>query len=184
MRRAPIVLVGTAAGLAGVLLFRPHSPGLTLGTIPSASGTTASRGASSNPTGTGSATSGTSGSSSTGTSGSSSTASNTGSSSPASTSTAGSATTATYTGTQVTYNYGVLSVRVTVSGHTIKDVGIASITEGGNFRSESIDQQAIPVLERETIDAQSANIQGVSGASYTSAGFVQSLQSALSKAGL
>lgn len=84
----------------------------------------------------------------------------------------------------MTYNYGVLSVRITVSGHAITKVGIASLTDGGNFRSQSIDQQAIPVLEQEAMSAQSANIQGVSGASYTSAGFAQSLQSALSKAGL
>jgi uncharacterized protein with FMN-binding domain len=46
-------------------------------------------------------------------------------------------------------------------------------------RSQSIDQQAIPLLEQEAMQAQSANIQGVSGASYTSAGFEQSLQAAL-----
>lgn len=84
----------------------------------------------------------------------------------------------------MTYNYGVLSVRITVSGHTITKVGIASLTDGGNFRSESIDQQSIPTLERETISAQSADIQSVSGASYTSAGFARSLQSALGKAHL
>jgi uncharacterized protein with FMN-binding domain len=66
-----------------------------------------------------------------------------------------------------------------VSGNKILNVGIASIDDGGNPRSESIDQQAIPILEQEVMQAQSANIQGVSGASYTSAGFTQSLQSAL-----
>jgi uncharacterized protein with FMN-binding domain len=81
----------------------------------------------------------------------------------------------------VNYNYGILSVSVTVSGSKITDVKIASINDGGNFRSESIDQQSIPVLEQEALAAQSANIQAVSGASYTSAGFEQSLQSALSK---
>jgi uncharacterized protein with FMN-binding domain len=48
----------------------------------------------------------------------------------------------------------------------------------------SIDQMAIPQLEQQVLSVQSANIQGVSGASYTSAGFRQSLQSALSKLGL
>jgi uncharacterized protein with FMN-binding domain len=72
-----------------------------------------------------------------------------------------------------------MSVKVTVSGHKILKVGIASIDDGGSPRSQYIDQQSIPMLEQEVMQAQSANIQGVSGASYTSAGFVQSLQSAL-----
>ncbi len=73
---------------------------------------------------------------------------------------------------------------VTASGKRITNVGIASLDDGGNSRSQSIDQQSIPILEQEAIQAQSANIQGVSGASYTSAGFEQSLQAALRKLGL
>jgi uncharacterized protein with FMN-binding domain len=86
-------------------------------------------------------------------------------------------------GAAVNYNYGVLSVSATVSGTKLTNVTIASIDDGGNFRSQSIDQQSIPLLERQALQAQSANIQGVSGASYTSAGFEQSLQSALTKLG-
>ena len=88
------------------------------------------------------------------------------------------------TGTAVNYNYGVLSVQITVSGRTITHITLASLNDGGNPRSQSIDQQSIPVLEQQAMSAQSANIQGVSGASYTTAGFQRSLQSALSKAGL
>jgi len=77
-----------------------------------------------------------------------------------------------------------LSVSVTASGGKITNVGIASLDDGGDFRSQSIDQQSIPILEQEALQAQSANIQGVSGASYTSAGFEQSLQSALGKVGI
>jgi uncharacterized protein with FMN-binding domain len=84
----------------------------------------------------------------------------------------------------VNYNYGILSVVVKASGSKITNVTIASIDDGGNFRSQSIDQQSIPILEQQAMQAQSANIQGVSGASYTSAGFAQSLQSALSKLGV
>ena len=93
-------------------------------------------------------------------------------------------TTRTATGSLVNYNYGILSVTVTVKGKKITNVRIASLDDGGNFRSQSIDQQSIPLLEQQALQAQSANIQGVSGASYTSAGFAQSLQSALSKLGL
>ena len=88
------------------------------------------------------------------------------------------------TGTATNYSYGILAVKVTVSGSTITNVSIASINDGGNPRSEYIDQQSIPQLEQQALSAQSANIQGVSGASFTTAGFEQSLQSALSKLGL
>ena len=53
-----------------------------------------------------------------------------------------------------------------------------------DFRSQQISQQAIPYLVQETLAAQSANIQGVGGASYTSQGWYDSLVSALAKAGL
>ena len=92
--------------------------------------------------------------------------------------------TRTATGPAVNYNYGVLSVTVTVSGSRITRVGIASLDDGGNPRSQFIDQQAIPMLEQEALQAQSGNIQGVSGASYTSAGFAQSLQAALQQLGV
>jgi uncharacterized protein with FMN-binding domain len=94
-----------------------------------------------------------------------------------------SSATRTATGTAVNYNYGILSVAATVSGTRLTNVTIASIDDGGSSRSQSIDQQSVPVLEQEAIAAQSANIQGVSGASYTSAGFQQSLQSALTQLG-
>jgi uncharacterized protein with FMN-binding domain len=84
----------------------------------------------------------------------------------------------------VDYNFGILSVKVQVTGTRITKVSIASIDDGGNFRSVSIDQQSIPLLEQEATQAQSANIQSISGASYTSAGFIQSLQSALTQLGI
>ena len=91
--------------------------------------------------------------------------------------------TRTAVGPQVNYSWGVLSVSVTVSGTKITKVGIASLDDGGNPRSQSIDQYSIPLLEQQAVAAQSANIQGVSGASYTSAGFKQSLQAALQQLG-
>jgi uncharacterized protein with FMN-binding domain len=89
----------------------------------------------------------------------------------------------TAVGPAVYYDYGTLKVRVTVSGHKIVKVSIASLDDGSNPRSQYIDQQSIPMLEQEVLQAQSANIQGVSGASYTSAGFDQSLQGALRSLG-
>jgi uncharacterized protein with FMN-binding domain len=88
------------------------------------------------------------------------------------------------TGQEVNYSYGVLSVKVTVSQGKISKIGIGYLDDAGNPRSQFIDQQAIPILEQEALRAQSANIQGVSGASYTSQGFAQSLQSALHSLGM
>jgi uncharacterized protein with FMN-binding domain len=88
------------------------------------------------------------------------------------------------TGSEVNYDYGVLSVRIAVASGKITNINIAYLDDGGNPRSQSIDQQSIPILEQQALQAQSANIQGVSGASYTSAGFAQSLQSALHSLGM
>lgn len=88
------------------------------------------------------------------------------------------------TGPEVNYNFGILSVKVKVSGRRITSVGIAYLDDGGNPRSQYIDQQSIPILEQQAMQAQSGNIQGVSGASYTTAGFAQSLQSALHSVGM
>lgn len=101
--------------------------------------------------------------------------------SPSSAAPAGGAQTAT--GPAVTYNWGVISVKVTVSGSTITNVATASLDYRGNPHSQNLDQQAIPLLEQQALQAQSANIQGVSGASYTSAGFQKSLQGALQSLG-
>ncbi len=78
----------------------------------------------------------------------------------------------------------MLSVKITVASGKITRIGLAYLDDGGNPRSQSIDQQAIPILEQQALQAQNANIQGVSGASYTSAGFAQSLQSALHSLGM
>ena len=159
MKRAPIVISATVAGLAGVLAFHTTPAKLSLGALPTAAaggGQTASSPDPASSSGHRAAA-----------------AKRTSRSSPT------SAGTRSATGPSVNYSYGVMSVKVTVSGSKIVNVRVASIDDGGNPRSQSIDQQAIPILEQEVMQAQNANIQGVSGASYTSAGFTQSLQSAL-----
>jgi len=93
------------------------------------------------------------------------------------------ATTRSATGPAVDYSFGLISVTVTATGTKLTNVSIASLDDGGSPRSQSIDQQSIPILEQQALQAQSANIQGVSGASYTSSGFQQSLQAALGKLG-
>jgi uncharacterized protein with FMN-binding domain len=182
MRRTPIVVAATAAGLVGVLTFHTKSARLAVGGLPSVSATTGS------PTSSVAAGSSSHGAGPAGSSPPSTTPTAVPSTSattvPSATPTTVPSTTRSATGPQVNYNYGVLSVSVTVKGKKITNVGIASLNDGGNFRSQSIDQQSIPILEEQVIQTQSVNIQGVSGASYTSAGFQQSLQAALGKLGL
>ena len=171
MRRAPIVITATVAGLVGVLAFHTTPARLSAGTLPGVSGTSAAAGSGGSPPGQG-------------TSGSGSPPSSPAAHArPKGTAHAQPGGTRTVAGPAVNYNYGVLSVSVTVSGSKMTKVGIASIDDGGMQRSQLIDEQAIPILEQEAMQAQSASIQGVSGASYTSAGFQQSLQAALQTLG-
>jgi uncharacterized protein with FMN-binding domain len=89
----------------------------------------------------------------------------------------------TFTGASANTVYGPVQVQITVSNGKITNA-TALVYPTGSFRDQQINQQAIPYLIQETLAAQSANIQGVGGASYTSQGWVNSLQSALAKAGL
>ncbi len=187
MKRAPIVLGATAAGLAAVLGFHTSNAPISLGSIGAASAGTNSGSGSTTSSSAPPASSGSSG----GSSGSTTTSPSTSSTAPASggsttptTAAPTSTATRTATGPQVNYYFGVLSVQVTAKGKHITKVGIATLNDGGNYRSQSIDQQSIPMLEQQAMAAQSANIQGIGGASYTSAGFQQSLQGALKKLGI
>jgi uncharacterized protein with FMN-binding domain len=87
------------------------------------------------------------------------------------------------TGAVANTQYGPMQVEITVSGKRITNVTVLQETNAGGPTS-SIDAMAIPQLTQEALAAQSANINAVSGASYTSAGYKQSLQSAIDQAGL
>ena len=96
---------------------------------------------------------------------------------------AATASGATFTGTAETTRYGIVQVKVTVAGKKITNVGFVQLT-AYDGRSQRINSDAAPILLRETLAAQNAHIHSVSGASYTSEGYVQSLQSALDQAGI
>jgi uncharacterized protein with FMN-binding domain len=89
----------------------------------------------------------------------------------------------TFTGTSVQTRFGPVQVQITVADGTITDVTALQLTDKDQ-RSVSISNRAAPVLRQEVLTAQSANVQGVSGATYTSDGYLSSLQSALDQAGL
>jgi uncharacterized protein with FMN-binding domain len=89
----------------------------------------------------------------------------------------------TFDGNTASTRWGPVQVRIIVKDGKIVDAS-ALQSPSGDSRSRSISAQAIPYLVQETLAAQSAQISGVGGASYTSTGWYQSLQSALKKAGL
>jgi serine/threonine protein kinase len=92
-----------------------------------------------------------------------------------------SARTLTVAGTVTQTPYGPMQVRLTLAGQKITNVTVLQRTDDGP-ESDQIDAFALPKLTSETLAAQSAKIDAVSGASYTSSGYIQSLQSALDKA--
>jgi uncharacterized protein with FMN-binding domain len=89
----------------------------------------------------------------------------------------------TVTGDVAQTEWGPVQVQLTVKGGTITGVDVLQ-HPNGNPRDDQINAYALPILVRETTDAQSANIDMVSGATVTSTGYLQSLQSALDQAGV
>lgn len=89
----------------------------------------------------------------------------------------------TYTGDVAQTRWGPVQVAITVASGKISAVDVVQYPNG-NGRDEEINAQALPILKQETISAQSAQIDTVSGATVTSDGYLSSLQSAIDKAGL
>src|SRR5690348_16874135 len=125
----------------------------------------------------------TSGSSS-GTSSGTSSSSDSTASGPTSGATSGTSTaSSTVTGSVASTRWGPVQVELTVANGSITDVSVVQYPDN-NGKDQQINARALPVLIRETLDAQNANIDMVSGATVTSEGYLESLQSALDKAGL
>ena len=97
-------------------------------------------------------------------------------------SSSGSSGTRTVEGDTVQTRYGPVQLRITLTGGKITAVTAVQLPDD-NPRDQEIDSFAVPQLTQEALAAQSAKIDTVSGATYTSEGYIQSLQSALDKAG-
>jgi uncharacterized protein with FMN-binding domain len=117
-----------------------------------------------------------------------STPSTTASPSPSSTSSGSPSTKAstaavskTVTGDLVDTQWGPVQVRITVKNGTVT-AARAVVYPQNNSRDQQINAYAVPTLNQEAVQAGNANIDMVSGATYTSTGYIQSLQSALDKA--
>ena len=100
-----------------------------------------------------------------------------------STGTTGSGASTTVTGPSADTRWGPVQVQITVAGGSITNVAVVQYPNS-NGKDQEINARALPVLIQETLTAQSAKIDMVSGATYTSDGYVTSLQSALDQAGL
>ena len=100
---------------------------------------------------------------------------------PVVTKAAASSASGTFVGPSVFVNYGNVQVEITVSNGKITD---AKALQSPNGRSQRWSDMALPQLRQQTLAANSDQIQGASGASYTSYGWFKSLQGAMAKAGL
>ena len=93
------------------------------------------------------------------------------------------ATATKVSGDSVQTQWGPVQVQITVTGKEITDV-VAVVYPNANGRDQEINAYALPILAQEAMTAQSAKIDTISGATVTSDGYVQSLQSALDQANL
>ena len=172
MRRAIVAGTATVSGIVLLLGLKPHSSGSALGTssFSIGSGSNSSPSTSAAPATTAPAA---------GNSQSSSSAAPKSAPSTPSTSNTG---TKVVTGAAADTRYGPVQLQVTFSGKKITNINVLQYpTE--SFRDQQINSYALPILNQEAMSAQSANIDVVSGATYTSDGYAQSLQSAIDKAG-
>jgi uncharacterized protein with FMN-binding domain len=87
-----------------------------------------------------------------------------------------------FTGSAASSRWGSVQVTIDVSGGKITDVQVNTKPE--TARSQIIDQRALPILKTEVLQAQSARIDAVSGATQLSEAYIQSLRSAVNQAGL
>ena len=214
MKRALLIAGGTVGGLGAVLSITPPQLGSNgISTLAGASAATSSPGTNTNnqnsaaavtttapatkqsaatvatkkatATATKKATSGSSSTSSSSTNSNSSATNNSAAASatPSAPATNAAATgvSGSFTGDAINVGYGMVQVKITVSNGKITE---ATAVQAPSGRSQRFTDYSVPNLRQQTLSANSAAIQGVSGASYTSYGWYKSLISALQKAGM
>jgi uncharacterized protein with FMN-binding domain len=183
MRKVLLALLLTAVGLGLLLSFRSRSA--TGAATTTALGGSALTGTSATTTDAGAATpSATASASSAAPSTAASAASSSPAASPSKTAAKGSgAKSGTFTGAAENTQFGNVQVQAVVSGGKLTNVIVLQVPDNGGYEDQIV-QIAVPELKSEALSAQSANIDVVSGATYTSQGYAESLQSALDQAGL
>jgi len=190
MKRAILIATGTVGGLGAVLAITPPTFTSTESSSMALPGATVDPVAASTPAATQSAAptkSATAAAPAKATPSKSAATNNSQSQTPAATPTkaavapATKSVSGTFTGDSVDVRYGFVQVKITVENGKITDAQAVVAPSGRNDRWT---QMSVPVLRQRTLAAQSADISGVSGASFTSYGWYTSLASALAKAGL
>jgi uncharacterized protein with FMN-binding domain len=170
MRRIVIALASTVTGL--VLLFSwPTSLNRPVAAAGPAEGTAGTAGAGSSTTGSGTTSDGTAPSA------------GTDAQAPAAQAPTPATTAQTFTGAAAQTRYGNVTVQITVTDGRLTDAQAVEYPQRDR-RDQQINGYAIPILDSEAVAAGSASIQTVSGATFTSQGYVASLQDALDQAGL
>ena len=174
MRRVLLALLLTAVGLGLLLSFRSRS---VTGTAASTSlgGSALAGGSSATTAGAGASPSPSASTSASGAA--SASASKTGSTSSS------GAKDGSFTGTAEPNPYGNVQVQAVISGGKLTNVVVLQVPDRSGYEDQIV-QVALPELKSEALSAQNANIDVVSGATYTSQGYAESLQSALDQAGL
>lgn len=163
MRKIATALTGTALGLYAVLSFKSHSgatfPVSALST-PAGAAPSATAPADPSPGTTAPATTG---------------------ATPPSGGSGGKS--GTFDGAAADTDYGPVQVRITVASGKLTDVTVLQVPDRGGYERQIV-SQVLPMLKSEALSKQNADIDVVSGATYTSQGYARSLQSALDQAGL
>ena len=184
MKRALLIAGGTVGGLGAVLAITPPQLGssssinIAGGAVIGATSTSTSASASSSPS---TQTTKSSKPVATKKATTQATASATPTADPTTAAPAPAAINGKFTGPSVNVNYGNVQVQITVVNGRITDAIAVKAPSGKNDRYTNM---AVPILKQQTLAAQSANIKGASGASYTSYGWFTSLQGAMAQAGL
>ena len=169
-----ILAIGWQAGVGSLMSALPTS-------APAASGTNAPAGtANSGTANSGTATAGSA--AGTGSTGTTSNTSNSPSAAAPAPAAGGAVADGTYNGQTFNTRYGTVQVNAVFAGGKITDVVAVKLTDQGR-QSVSISNQAAPMIRREVLSAQSAKVSNIGGATYTSQGYLASLQSALDAAG-
>jgi uncharacterized protein with FMN-binding domain len=179
LRRVILAIVGTAAGLVLLLSFKAHSTGAL--TMPPAA--ISGAGGPAGPASTSSAGGAVGGSTSKGATSGNGTSGSKGATGSKGAATTGSSAPKTVTGGVAQTIYGPVQVKITVKNGKVTAADAVQYPGNSSYEVQ-LNAYAIPVLNHEAVAASSARIDAVSGATYTSQGYISSLQSAIDKAGL
>lgn len=158
LRRVLLGTVATVSGVSALLALKPHTQTVVTAQVATSATPSATPGAGGSDDGSATP------------------------SASASASAGAGATTKKITGDAIQTRYGPVQVEITLTGGKLTAVDVLQVPQD-NPKDQQINDYAVPILNQEALTAQSASIDSVSGATYTSQGYTSSLQSALDKSG-